>query len=503
MAQTESRPILLVGVPPEVQQSLRYHMSGRDLATAEALAEVPAQAEAVIVWVADADAWQAALAWAATAPFGLRRIALVSHVYQPDPFDAPPARQAGLEVYNPATPSDLPLLLSAERHWWAPAGSESAEGGAASEPRVVERVQVVEREKIIERKVAVSTRPVLVAAAGVAAGVGTTTLAAAVAGFLARQGHRVALAEANPAPSLAILTQTNVGEQWVANLAVYPGVNLQVLREIEQSRQYPYIITDLGTAPRSVLGQVDADLLLIVLPSEVHRWPRVRSWLHQAADAARAAGASDREIDNAIHQDQALPKGARYVLVSPNASDARDLSAAWEQATERCIPPPQEPPFPVPISDRGSWPPGHRHRDEALDAALGELLAPVLPDGPPARRGPFSGFRSRPRPRRLPAAEPQAPEPARPRPAPAPRALAPKAGGGGQHITVKVGDGGSVLDRVAGVLETVWRLALAAGAAYGLLYVMSRIPGSPPWALHGYGWAHGVLLTGWRLVGGH
>ncbi len=502
MAQTEPRPIFLIGVPPEVEQALKYHLSGRALATVETLAEVQADADAVIVWVAGTDAWDAALAWSSTAPLGLRRIALVAHTYTPDPFAAPKARQAGLEVYAPATPADLPLLLSAERHWWAPAGSEASGGGTPAEPRIVERI--VEREKIIERRVAVSTRPVLVAVAGVAAGVGTTTLAAAVAGFLARQGHTVALAESNPAPSLAILTQCAIGEPWVPNVTVYPTVSPQVVREVEQGRTYQYIVTDLGATPRSVLGQVDADLVLVCLPSEVHRWPRVRSWLHEAANAARAAGAADREIDAAIHQDQALPRSARYVVLSPQARDLRDLTEAWEGDTARCTVPPEAPQA-IPIADRTSFPAGHRHRDEALDAALGDLLAPVLPDAPPPRRGFLAGLRgSRPRPRRLPPAEDRAPEPARPTPAPrAPAPLAPAPRAGGQHITVRVGDGVSALDRIEDAIAMGWRLALGAAACYGGLYVLSRIPGAPPWAMHGYTWADRVLTAAWRAVGGH
>ena len=361
------------------------------------------------------------------------------------------------------------------------------------------------REVVRERRVAVSQRPVVLAVAGVCQGVGTTTLACAAAAFLARAGHKTAIVEANPTPSLAILAQVHVGEEWLPKLTAYPGVSLQAVHEIEQTRAHAYIVTDLGAPPRDVLGQVDADVLILVMPAEVHRWPRTRGWLHQAADAARAAGAPDREIDAAIHADQALPKGAQYVLVSPNASDARDLAAAWEAATERCIPPPQDPLFPIPIADRASFPPGYRRPDPALDEALSTLLAPVLPDAPARpRRGLFSGFRSRPRPRRLPpAAEAQAPEPARPQPAPAPRAPAARAGGGGQHITVRVGSGESGWDRITGVLETVWRLGLGAAAVYGLLYVVSRLPGAPPWALHGFLWAHSALLTGWRAVGGH
>ena len=55
MADSE-RAILLVAVPAEVEGHLRYHLSGRAVTTAETLAEVPGGADAVIVWVADADA---------------------------------------------------------------------------------------------------------------------------------------------------------------------------------------------------------------------------------------------------------------------------------------------------------------------------------------------------------------------------------------------------------------------------------------------------------------
>ncbi len=401
-------------------------------------------------------------------------------------------------IYDLVTdPADLAAALAS-----APAGIEAAarwiDPSLAPEARQGQRVV----ERVVERRVAVSQRPVVIAVAGIAQGVGTTTLAAAVAGFLARSGHGAAFIEANPAPSLAILSQTKIGEQWLPNLTVFPNVNLQAAREIEQRRQYPYLVVDLGAPPRSVLSQVDADLCLMVLPAEAHRWPRIAAWLHQQADTARAAGADDHALTESIHADRALPKGARYVLVGPTAADARDLTAAWEQATENCIPPPAEPLFPVPVADRGSWPPGYRHRDEPLDEALSHLLAPVLPDQPArARRGLFGGIRRPSRPRRLPPAEPPSPEPARPQPAPAPRAPAPRAGG--QHITVKVGDGSSVLDRVAGVLETAWRLALAAAAVYGVLYVLSRVPGSPAWAGHGYTWASGVLASAWRAVGGH
>jgi hypothetical protein len=410
--------------------------------------------------------------------------ALVAQIVQAQVFDVV------TEIDALAAAIDHPADLSAAARWLDPSLAPEAVQG----PTVVERIR--------DRPVPIAGRPTRIAVAGVASGVGVTTLATAVAGLVARPGHATALIEANPAPALPIITQSKVGDEWLPHLTVYPAVSLQVMREVEQTRRHLYTVVDLGVPPRDLLHQIDADLTLVVLPAEAHRWVRVRHWLHEHADAVRAAAGSDQDLDMAIRQDRLLPRAARYMVLNPSPRDLRDLAEAWEAATEACIPPPAEPLFSVPVADRGSWPPGYRHRDEPLDEALSHLLAPVLPDGPAPRRGLFAGLRSRPKHRRLPpAAEARAPEPVRPAPAVAPRA--PAARVGGQSITVKVGTGESGWDRVAGVLETVWRLALAAGAAYGLLYVMSRIPGSPPWALHGYGWAHGVLSAGWRLVGGH
>ena len=412
---------------------------------------------------------------------------LVAQIVQAQVFDVVTEPEAlGAAIDHPAD-------LSAAARWLDPSlAPEAAQGQPV-------------REIVRERRVAVSTRPVVIAVAGACSGVGTTTLACAAAAFLARGGQQAALVEANPQPSLRILAQAGIEAQWVPGLFVYPEVSLQVVHEVEQSRKHPYVVADLGVPPRDLLGRVDADLLLLVLPAEAHRWPRVVAWLHQQADTARAADADDRAITEAIHADQALPRNARYVLVSPTTADARDLAQAWEAATERCIPPPSEPLQIIPISDRTQFPAGYRHPDPALDEALSTLLSPVLPDGPAPRRGFLAGFRGRPRPRRLPpAAEDRAPEPDRPQPAPAaPRAPAARAGGGGQHITVRVGDGSSVLDRIASVLETLWRLGLAAAACYGILYVLSRVPGAPPWAAAGLTWANHLLGAAWRLVGGH
>ena len=74
----------------------------------------------------------------------------------------------------------------------APRGRGLLRGPAGSQPEV----QV--REKVVERRVALTQRRVLIAVTGCAPGVGATTAAVAIAGYLARLGHRTALAEYGP-----------------------------------------------------------------------------------------------------------------------------------------------------------------------------------------------------------------------------------------------------------------------------------------------------------------
>lgn len=128
--------IALVGMPTEVESQIRIHYSGRRLESVGALAEA-AGADAAVMWIDGPAAWEAALAWAAANPRP-RKIGLVAHTYQPDPFSARRARRVGLEAVVPATPGVLPTLLR-DQHWWTPAGAlpepDEPDEDAAPAPR--------------------------------------------------------------------------------------------------------------------------------------------------------------------------------------------------------------------------------------------------------------------------------------------------------------------------------------------------------------------------------
>ncbi|MHB1128210.1 MAG: nucleotide-binding protein [Bacillota bacterium] len=139
------------------------------------------------------------------------------------------------------------------------------------------RVEPV-RERVVERRVAVSQRPVLITVAGVAAGVGTTTVACALAGYLARRGYQTVLAEAGEQQSLAAIADKDLGQQpvqWLPNLdlCIEP-----VPRNLVRARQHAYVTADLGACPRDELIRLDADLVVVVLP-QVHRLQRAVTWL--------------------------------------------------------------------------------------------------------------------------------------------------------------------------------------------------------------------------------
>jgi hypothetical protein len=64
--------------------------------------------------------------------------------------------------------------------------------------KIVKEVVTVEREKIVERKIGTSTRPTVIAVAGMLAGVGVTSVAVALTRYLTGEGWAVALSEHGP-----------------------------------------------------------------------------------------------------------------------------------------------------------------------------------------------------------------------------------------------------------------------------------------------------------------
>ncbi|KKM13031.1 hypothetical protein SY88_00210 [Clostridiales bacterium PH28_bin88] len=227
------------------------------------------------------------------------------------------------------------------------------------------------RERVVERRVAVSQRPVLIAVAGVAPGVGTTTVACTLAGYLARQGYRTVLVEAGEHPSLGFITEMDLDQNpagWLPNLDVCAD---PAPRNLVRARQHAYVVADLGAYPRAELDRLDADLIMVVLP-QAHRIQRAVAWL-RAGNLPPVA-----------------PERVRYVMMGEKEA-GRQVAAAWEaicaemaaiqgEGSNLAV-------YLLPAgSDKETWPPGYRHRSDELDRACAGILAEVLPD-PPGRRG--------------------------------------------------------------------------------------------------------------------
>lgn len=250
-------------------------------------------------------------------------------------------------------------------------------------PGTSRREQV--RERVIERRVAVSQRPVLLAVAGVAPGVGTTTVACTLAGYLARQGHRTVLVEAGEYPSLGLIADMDLGPDpvgWLPNLEVCAD---PVPRNLVRVRQHAYVVADLGAYPRAELARLDADLVPVVLP-QAHRLQRAVTWLRGAN----------------------LPPGAlagmRYVVTAAGEAGRR-VATAWEAlCAEMAAVQGQGAKVDVhllPVTGHHlTWPPGYRQGGEELARACAGILAEVLPDLPRRRGWPWHRLGKRKEPGR-------------------------------------------------------------------------------------------------------
>ncbi|WP_422445393.1 hypothetical protein [Thermoanaerobacterium sp. DL9XJH110] len=168
------------------------------------------------------------------------------------------------EVLNRA-----PANLSAAAKWLDPA--LSLEQGE-------EVSKIIIREKIIEKKVAISQRPVLIAVAGTAPGVGTTSVSLSLAAFLAGQKYKTIYIEAGEA-SIEIITGMQVGAEprpFRAYFDVCRDVNYM---DVIRMRRHEYIVLDLGAVSPEKLLSTDADLMLAVLPP-LSRFERSRTWMN-------------------------------------------------------------------------------------------------------------------------------------------------------------------------------------------------------------------------------
>lgn len=243
-------------------------------------------------------------------------------------------------------------------------------------PSVSSREQV--RERIVERRVAVSQRPVLIVVAGVTSGVGTTTVACTLAGYLARRGHRTVLAEAGEQRSLAVIADMDLDNQpaqWLPNLDVCIE---PTPRNLVRLRRHAYVVADLGAFPRTELAGVDADLVLVVLP-QAHRILRAVAWL-------QAGKLQPKEL-----------YGLRYVVMGEGKS-ATKLANTWKEICSKTLTGTELPTVVnlLPVNGQGqTWPPGYCKGSGELDRACNELLVDLLPDSPREVKWPWLLFRRR------------------------------------------------------------------------------------------------------------
>jgi len=304
------------------------------------------------------------------------RVVLLAPGRVPGDADVAAVVQAG--VYNVVTDLEElgrvleqpPAQLAAAALWLDPSLA----------PVASRREQV--RERVVERRVAVSQRPVLIVVAGMAPGVGTTTAACTLAGYLTRRGYRTVLVEAGDQPSLGMITEMELDEhtvRWLPNLDVCLD---PTPRNLVRARQHAYVVADLGDSPCGDLERVDADLILVVLP-QAHRIQRAVAWL-------RAASLRPGELE-----------GYRYMVLGSKETGGKVISA-WQAICSQLMAAQDErvqvSTYLLPFSGgRDEWPPGYRHRNEELDRACGNILAEVLPDTPRKRGIPWFPFKRRTR----------------------------------------------------------------------------------------------------------
>lgn len=289
------------------------------------------------------------------------RVILLAFGRQPGDPDV--AQLVATGVYDIVTdPADLAASLRSPPADFTRAAVWLEPGLAAPEQKPLQR-------EIVVKKVPLSTRPVLIGVLNAAPAAGATTVAALVAAFLARPGYRTCLVAADGTRDLELLSGLDKTRQepkrWVPDLDLFGGD----WRDAAVSGKYQYVVADLGHCDYLEAARLGADLLLVVLPLP-HRIDRVLEWKREKSYLA-------------------LPR-ARYVsLAAPGSkavAKAGELAELWVHAffpaesdrdasLEFVV-------LPLPPDGPGAVLKAHPE----LDAALAEVLAPVLPEVSPRRR---------------------------------------------------------------------------------------------------------------------
>ena len=324
------------------------------------------------------------------------RVVLLAPGRSPGDAEVAGVVQAG--VYDVVTdPADLaaalagpPGDLAAGARWLDP---DLSPGGTPAVPA---------RERVVGRRVAVGTHPVTILVAGLGSGVGTTTLACALAGYTARLGHETALVGIGEYGALGL---TEPG-RWVPHLDAFPCA--AGAGDVVRARRYPYVVVDAGVAPPgdppgggderaeggaearaaerssaepsgapqsgapprrpSALPEVgvDPDVVVLVCPAAVWRYRVVRDWLRRWPFATPLPG---RVVLNGVDH--------------CTREEVTDLIAGT--CAERRVQVGPLDTFPV-LREPGTLPPGYRQADAEVDGAVGRILGAVVPEHRSRRR---------------------------------------------------------------------------------------------------------------------
>jgi len=247
------------------------------------------------------------------------------------PGDAEVARVVQAGVYDVVTdPDKLNAVLEKE-----PAGLEAAAKWLDPQlaPEHEKEKEVV--EKVVEKKVAVSNRPVYIAVCGTASGVGTTSIACAVAAFLAGLKYDTVLVEAGE-PSLSIIMDDVDIEDglrpWLPRLDV---VRSQKPKNYVRARKWQYVVVDLGTKKAEEATKEDYDIILAVLP-QTHRFSRIKDGWYGCNEQSLIFVGVDREAVK-YWEMQHIEDGCRMQAFSLPPEIFAKWPAEGEKISEACV----------------------------------------------------------------------------------------------------------------------------------------------------------------------
>lgn len=286
------------------------------------------------------------------------------------PGDAEVAQVCQSGVYDIVTePETLDLVLaspardlSAAALWLDPSLGAAAQ--SSRQARIIE----------VEKRVPMVQRPILIAVTGVAPGVGTTTMACAIAGYLAGAGHKTAMVV--PPPPEDMPHERNRIVPGDSHLAPVPGLEYFAHGDPEgivKLRRHEYIVADTPPGSPTTLEEMDADALIVMLPP-ISRVNWLYSWCFIAADNSWPTFR--------------FPRRAKYVILGTGQGSqavVEGFNALAEHIAHRNPGKNIGKALMIPIPSPDDWPPGYQKKDENLYQVIRRLLQDVLPESPQKR----------------------------------------------------------------------------------------------------------------------